>query len=58
LGTVSKVFKLAKLDLSVAIGNTKKSAIGNIDSKEKKIPGILYDKFFKVPFGGEGALFT
>ncbi len=58
MGTVSKVFKIAKLDLSIAIGNTKKSAIGNIDSKDKKIHGILYDKFFKVPFGDEGTLFS
>ena len=50
LGTVAKIFKVGRNDLSVAIGNTKKSAVGVIDIKEKKkIQGILYDKYHKIP---------
>ena len=49
LGSVAKVFKAGLNDLSQAIGNLKKSAVGVIDKKEIKIQGILYDKYYKIP---------
>ena len=49
LGTVAKVFKIGTNDLSVSIGKTKKSAIGVADADYKKIQGILYDKYYKIP---------
>lgn len=49
LPTVARVLKIGGNDLSKAIGNTKKSAVGVVDKKNTKIKGILYDRFFKIP---------
>lgn len=49
LGSVAKVFREGKNDLSRAIGLKKKSAIGFQNTENKKIPGILYDKYHKIP---------
>lgn len=49
LKTVAAIFKIGRNDLSKPIGNKKKSAIGVIDKKDKIIPGILYDRYWKIP---------
>jgi len=49
LKTVAKVFKLGKNDLSKTIENTKKSAVGVVGKEDKKISGILYDRYHKIP---------
>lgn len=49
LKTVARVFKIGTNNLSRAIGNTKKSAIGVVDSKGKKIPKVLYDRYYTIP---------
>jgi len=56
LKTVARVFKVGRNDLSKAIGNTKKSAVGVIDKKAKKISGILYDRYNKIPDRKESKL--
>lgn len=48
LKTVAAVFKRGSNDLHRAIGNNKRSAIG-ITNNVKKIPGILYDRYWKIP---------
>lgn len=53
MGTVAKVFKTGSNDLSKALGNKKKSAVGVIDKDVKKIQGILYDKYYKIPKRGD-----
>lgn len=48
LGSVAKVFREGKNDLSQAIGLKKKSAIGFRNTQNKRIPSILYDKYHKI----------
>ena len=47
--TVARVFKIGGNDLSKPIGVTRKSAVGVVDKKGAKIPGILYDKYWRIP---------
>ena len=56
LKTVARVFKVGRNDLSKAIGNTKKLAVGVVDKEGKKISGILYDRYHKIPDRKESKL--
>lgn len=49
LPTVARVFKIGNNNLSRPLGNRKKSAIGVIDKPDKKIKGIIFDRYWKIP---------
>jgi hypothetical protein len=45
LRTAASVFKRGGNDLSRAIGNKKRSAVGVVDKEGVKIHGIIYDRY-------------
>lgn len=50
LPRVAAVFKLAGNNLSLPIGKKVKSVVGvSSIRKNEKIPGILYDRYHKIP---------
>ena len=56
LKTVAAVFKKGHNDLSKPIGNKKKSAIGVVDKENKIIPGVSFDRYWKIPVREEAQL--
>jgi hypothetical protein len=56
--TVARTFKLGGNDLSRPTGAKKKSAVGVIDKPNTKIPGILYDRYHKIPKRAGSKLLT
>ncbi|YP_008475037.1 hypothetical protein, partial (mitochondrion) [Candida oxycetoniae] len=54
--TVAAIFKLGGNNLSHPIGAKRKSAVGILN--KVKIPGILYDRYHKIPKRGSSKLFN
>ena len=54
--TVAAIFKAGRNDLSRPIGTKRKSAVGVVDKINVKIPGILYDRYNKIPKRGSSKL--